>query len=264
MAIGTHVDRYEILGLVGEGGMGTAYRARDTDLGRTVALKLLHESGSAALLQRFAREARALAQLSHPNVVVIYHSGAHADVVTGSEAGLARDEILIAMELVEGSTLREWMREPRDWRAIVDVFLAVGRGLAAAHAFGLVHRDVKPSNVFLDRDGTPKIGDFGLVAWEGALEQDRSARSAASPPLERTLTNTGTVVGTPAYMAPEQLAGDRADARADQFAFCVSLFEALTGRLPGETREGRAMPRPLEPIVRARHGARAGRSSSVD
>jgi tetratricopeptide (TPR) repeat protein/tRNA A-37 threonylcarbamoyl transferase component Bud32 len=248
MAVGAQVDRYEILGLLGEGGMGAVYRARDTRLGRTVALKLLRENRSAALLERFSREARALAQLSHPNIVVIHDFGAHPDVVTGSD-GLARDEIFIAMELVEGSTLREWLREPHDWRAIVDVFLAVGRGLGAAHALGLVHRDVKPSNVFLDRDGTPKIGDFGLVAWAGALEEERTEPGASSSPHERTLTSTGTVMGTPAYMAPEQLAGERADARADQFAFCVSLFEALTGGLPGETREGRPMPRKLEPIV---------------
>jgi tetratricopeptide (TPR) repeat protein len=250
MAIGAHVDRYEILGVVGQGGMGTVYRARDTRLGRTVALKLLRENRSAALLERFAREARALAQLSHPNIVVIHDFGAYPDTGAGSEVGGARDEIFIAMELVEGSTVREWMREPHDWRAIVDVFVAVGRGLAAAHALGLVHRDVKPSNVFLDRDGTPKIGDFGLVVWAGALEDERTDPGASpSPHDRRTLTATGTVMGTPAYMAPEQLAGDRADARADQFAFCVSLFEALTGHLPGETREGRPMPRALEPVV---------------
>jgi tetratricopeptide (TPR) repeat protein/tRNA A-37 threonylcarbamoyl transferase component Bud32 len=225
--------------------MGVVFEARDTILDRTVALKLVRPDarlrGDKARA-RLLREGQALARLKHPNVVTVF------------EVGAAEDEIFIAMELVEGASLRDWMQAPHDWREIVDLFVAVGRGLAAAHALGLVHRDVKPSNVFLDGAGTPKVGDFGLVASAGALDEDVGDPAVTSSPLERTLTSTGSVMGTPAYMAPEQVHGERADARADQFAYCVSLYEALTGRLPGErergaTRTSRPVPRRLEPIL---------------
>jgi tetratricopeptide (TPR) repeat protein len=228
------LGHFEIGRRIGGGGMGVVFEARDTVLGRTVAVKLVRPGSSDEKARaRLLREAQTLARLKHPNVVTVF------------EVGTAGEEIFIAMELVEGGTLREWMREPRDWREVVDLFLAVGRGLAAAHALGFVHRDVKPSNIFLDRDGTPKIGDFGLVSSPSVPEGDRdqSGRSV----LEIRVTTS--MFGTPAYMSPEQLQGGRADARADQFAYCVSLHEALTGKLPGRDGEALPMPRRLRPIL---------------
>jgi tetratricopeptide (TPR) repeat protein len=231
------LGHFEIGRRLGGGGMGVVFEARDTVLDRTVAIKLVRAGASGEKARaRLLREAQALARLKHPNVVTVF------------EVGTAGEEIFIAMELVAGATLREWMREAHGWREVVDLFLAIGRGLAAAHALGLVHRDVKPSNIFLDRDGTPKIGDFGLVSSAGATEDehDESGRNSA---LESNITTTGNVLGTPAYMSPEQVQGRRADARGDQFAFCVSLHEALTGKLPGKQGDGRPMPPRLRPIV---------------
>src|SRR6185295_9039079 len=137
------------------------------------------------------------------------------------EVARVGDELVIAMELVEGETLREWMKHPHGWREIVDMFVRAGHGLAAVHALGLVHRDFKPSNVLVDRAGAPRVGDFGLV---GAPDVQAGADrvDAAVVDIDATLTTGGPMIGTPAYMAPEQRVG-RADARADQFSFAVSL-----------------------------------------
>ncbi|MCE9574962.1 MAG: serine/threonine protein kinase, partial [Deltaproteobacteria bacterium] len=194
------LGRFVLLESLGVGGMGVVLAAYDPELDRNVALKLLHPGpvddleGPAKLM----REAQAMARLAHPNVVTVY------------EVGFAREQPFVAMELIDGTTLSVWLAQPRTWRAIIAMFTDAGRGLAAAHAAGLVHRDVKPSNVFVGKDGRARIGDFGLV----------TARD------ER-----GAIAGTPAYMAPEQLDGD-ADARADQFGFCVALWEALFGARP--------------------------------
>jgi tetratricopeptide (TPR) repeat protein len=195
--------RFIALEMLGRGGMGVVMRAHDPELGRDVALKVLLPGLGTARLQT---EAQAMARLSHPNVVAVY------------EIGLVGTDRFIAMELVEGSTLRGWLgAKARPWREIVAAFVACGRGLAAAHAAGLVHRDFKPENVLVGADDRPRVADFGLVG-DGA---------------------PGAMVGTPGYMAPEQWLGGDVDARADQFAFCVGLWEALYGQrpFPGETAE---------------------------
>jgi eukaryotic-like serine/threonine-protein kinase len=265
---GRTIDRFVVLGLVGRGGMGEVYAAYDPELDRKVALKLLrahdgqavsggHEDGKARLL----REAQAIAKLQHPNVVVVF------------DVGTFGDSVFIAMEFVEGHTVGAWLAAaPRTRREILDVFLAAGRGLAAAHAAGLVHRDFKPDNVMVTNDGQVRVMDFGLArqvaeaaaearaaaaslaaaadarAAEGVpRDQDHddadadaprpSAASASNKYLSVKLTQSGAMLGTPAYMAPEQFAVAPTDARTDQFSYCVALYEALGGARPfaGET-----------------------------
>ncbi|MCY1064554.1 serine/threonine-protein kinase [Nannocystis sp. RBIL2] len=213
------LGRYHVLGQLGAGGMGVVYAAYDPDLDRKVALKLLRADGHAASPGRLLREAHALARLSHPNVVQIHDTGA----IDG--------RIFIAMELVRGVDLRTWLVQPRGLAEVLRVFLDAGRGLAAAHEAGFVHRDFKPDNVLVGADGRVRVADFGLVrqhdepANPGALEPDRGT-------LSRPLTMTGALLGTPAYMAPEQHRGGTADARSDQFSFCLALWEALHGPRP--------------------------------
>ncbi len=216
---GTAVGRYLVLDPIGEGGMGTVSAAYDPELDRKVALKIVAADASEEDGARLLREARALAKLVHPNVVAVHDVGEF-------ERG-----VFLAMELVEGLTLRAWMAARPRWREVVKVFVAAGRGLAAAHAAGLVHRDFKPANVVLGRDGRVRVVDFGLA---------RSAQSLAPVPAGATplrgstdlVVTQAAVVGTPAYMAPEQHDGGTVDARADQWAFCVALHEALLGVRP--------------------------------
>ncbi len=239
-ARGATFGHFEITGQLGGGGMGVVFAARDTLLDRTVALKLIRpDRGGARARTRLLREAQVLARFKHPNVVTVF------------EAGSSGDEIFIAMELVAGGTVQEWMRTPRPWREVVRLFIDIGRGLAAAHAMGLVHRDIKPSNVFLDAAGAPKIGDFGLVSEEGTSSDDSQNDSDSDERAVRavSITTTGRVLGTPAYMSPEQMAGQRADARADQYAFCVSLHQVLTGELPDQPERGRPVPPRLRRIL---------------
>ncbi|MCA1664196.1 MAG: serine/threonine protein kinase, partial [Myxococcales bacterium] len=212
--------------VLGAGGMGIVFAAHDTRLDRRVALKLVRPGGSSAeARERLAREGKALARLSHANVVTVY------------EIGAAGDQLFIVMELVDGTTLRDWIGgERRPWREIVRVFVAAGRGLQAAHSLGLIHRDFKPSNVLLDRSGAVKVSDFGLVGTGDELAGDALRAAGTAPASVVELTRTGAVMGTPAYMAPEQQHGERLDARADQYSFCLSLYEALTGSLPPERR----------------------------
>ncbi|HTM20411.1 MAG TPA: serine/threonine-protein kinase, partial [Kofleriaceae bacterium] len=220
LAAGTTVGRFTIRGLLGIGGMGAVYRARDPQLGRDVALKLLRPDRAAAgeTHDRLLREAQAAARLSHPHVVAIYEAGSHGD------------QIYLAMELVDGRTLRAWQAEPgRNWRAIVAAYAGAGRGLAAAHRAGLVHRDFKPDNVLVGADGRARITDFGLAAADEQAVPDTSGTAAIESPL---LSADGALIGTPAYMAPEQLAHRAAGPAADQFGFCVSLYEALFGVRP--------------------------------
>ncbi|RKH47595.1 serine/threonine-protein kinase [Corallococcus sicarius] len=225
LARGSTVSRYVVRERIGAGAMGVVYAAEDPELGRQVALKVLRPEGRqhAELQQRLQREAQALARLSHANVVTLYDVGTYAD------------GIFLAMELVEGTTLAEWMKAPHPWREVLRVFLEAGRGLAAAHAAGLVHRDFKPANVLLGREGRVYVTDFGIARL---LHQEEAPASPVSPdaPMGR-LTRTGSVLGTPAYLAPELLRGQRADARSDEFSFCVALYEALYGVHPfqGET-----------------------------
>ena len=216
------VGRYRLLGTLGSGGMGSVLSAFDPELDRTVALKVLHQDPSIdadELRMRLAREARAMAKLTHPNVVTVYDVG--RDERTG--------QLFVAMELVEGTTLREWLkRRPRTETEVLRALSAAGQGLLAAHRAGLVHRDFKPENVLCGNDGRVLVTDFGL------------ARPPRGPfpivPTDTNLTAAGAIVGTPAYMAPEQFLGEEADHRTDQFAFAVTLFEALHGRRPFEGR----------------------------
>ena len=225
---GTRVSRYVVRERLGSGAMGVVYAADDPELGRRVALKMLRPEGHQReeLQQRLLREAQALARLAHPNVVTLYDVGTHGDGV------------FLAMELVEGTTLAEWMKQPRPWKEVLRVFLEAGKGLAAAHAAGLVHRDFKPANTLLGKEGRVFVTDFGIA---GPLHQDAGAplRRDDNAPVAslRNLTRTGQLLGTPAYMAPELMRGQRADARSDAFSFCVALHEALFGVRPfqGET-----------------------------
>lgn len=265
---GATIGRYVVLGLVGRGGMGEVYAAYDPELDRKVAVKLLRvKPGNGVSLnegrQRTLREAQAIARLSHPNVVVVY------------DVGTFRDQVFIAMEFVEGNTVTYWLAaQSRSWQEVLRVFRAAGRGLTAAHEKGLVHRDFKPDNVMVGRDGEVRVMDFGLArqvsdkpAPEGATPIRRlpvviaehgpgsagddqmttillngppsgpatpalGTESQPSGMFEVQLTRTGAMMGTPAYMAPEQFVGTATDARTDQFSFCVALYEALYGERP--------------------------------
>ena len=229
---GQEVAHYRIIGLLGSGGMGVVYAAHDPKLDRKVALKLLrqgveHESdwpeGLAA--RRLVQEAQAMAKVSHPHVVTVY------DVGTGG------GRIFVVMELVEGlSSARLLLASPRSWREVLEVFLQAGRGLAFAHARGIVHRDFKPDNVLVGVDGRARVADFGLArAVQGpdgsGLALASSAQPSSSTSSSRPLPRTG-LAGTPAYIAPELFVGASADARSDQYSFCVSLFEGLYGQRP--------------------------------
>jgi eukaryotic-like serine/threonine-protein kinase len=239
MAPGTRVGRFIVQSPLGVGGMGVVHAADDPVLGRKVALKLIHADhgegpASEEWRARLLREARAIARLSHPNVITVHDIGLHGD------------QPFVAMELVEGSTLRSWLAaSPRSWRDVVAVFVAAGRGLLAAHRAGLVHRDFKPDNVLIGHDGRIRVTDFGLaVPLPGADGHgaDGPAPEGSEPTLDGLgscvedpqgrLTRTGTLVGTPGYMAPEILCGGAADFASDQFSFCVALHEALFRERP--------------------------------
>jgi serine/threonine protein kinase len=226
-APGTTVGRYVVLELLGVGGMGVVLLARDPELDRQVALKLIRPAAFAehgdALRERLRREARAMARLSHPNVVTVYDVGQFGDEV-----------IFVAMEYVRGRNVRQWLKAgPRTWREVLDVFVRAGRGLAAAHAAGLVHRDFKPDNVLVADDGSVRVADFGLARIESVLAEPLPGAEAHHLVRAHATTTASSVfMGTPAYMAPEVFASGRADARSDQFSFCVSLYEALYGQRP--------------------------------
>jgi tetratricopeptide (TPR) repeat protein len=214
---GDAIDHFIVIEKVGAGAMGVVFSAYDPPLDRKVAIKVVRPGlgNAAALRARLLSEAQAMAKLSHPNVITVY------------EVGAIGESVFVAMEFVEGGTLRDWLQaEPRPWRDVVALFVRVGSGLAAAHAAGLVHRDFKPDNVLVGADGRVRVTDFGLVSVSSG---EAAARPGGVAP---SLTQTGAVLGTPLYMAPEQHRGSRVDARADQFAFCVALFEGLHGVRP--------------------------------
>jgi eukaryotic-like serine/threonine-protein kinase len=220
--------RYVIRDLLGQGGAGAVYRAYDSQLGRPIALKIVRTSKLAlgmpeSMQARLLREARAMARVSHPNVVAVY------------DVGSIGDRVFVVMELVEGRTLASWQREQaRSWREVVETFMAAGVGLAAAHRVGLVHRDFKPLNVLVGFDGRVRVTDFGLARPVAQIDSNEATPSDSSHDgnSEWTLTMTGGLVGTPRYMAPEQFRAGPADARSDQYSFCVALFTALYGRHP--------------------------------
>lgn len=232
---GTMADRYVLLGRLGAGGAGLVYSAYDPQLDRKVAIKLLRgtddgETDSSHGRARLLREGQAMARLKHPNILPVYDVGT-LEHPLGSR-------VFMAMELVEGGTLRQWLKQPHSRREILDVMIACGRGLAAAHAAGMVHRDFKPSNVLIDDARRVFVTDFGLVRATGSDEVMPAHRDSAPPrSLTNPLTAIGAVVGTPGYMAPEQYRPQPLDARTDQFSFCLTLCEALCGKrlVDGET-----------------------------
>ncbi len=255
---GAQIGRYVVLGKLGSGGMGAVYAAHDPDLDRNVAIKLLRDRISPQSSKRLAREARALARLSHPNVVQVY------------DAGLHEGQVFVAMELVEGQDLKKWCQsDPAPgWRQILRAYLEAARGLAAAHDKRMIHRDIKPANLLIGSDGRVRVADFGLAAAaqstlysESTVEDETSASrggdasasgtSSASQLVELSslkgrlddrLTQTGTLLGTIAYMAPEQHRAEEVGPAADQYSFCVSLFSALYRCLPFPTPERRHLP----------------------
>lgn len=218
------IGRFVILRLLGQGGMGVVYSAYDEQLDRKVAVKVLHQTESVSSEQRARvfREAQAMARVSHPNVVQVY------------EVGELAGQVFIAMEYIEGTSLTTWQSaEQRTWEEVLQIYLAAGQGLLDAHQVGLVHRDFKPDNVLLGKDGRPRVADFGLAHGESQAEALASPDPGLSRPLLATpLTQLGAIVGTPAYMSPEQYKGERGDARSDQFSFCAALYEALYRQLP--------------------------------
>ena len=233
--LGAAIDRYVVLEKVGTGGMGEVYAAYDRLLDRKVALKVLLQRGEQDEA-RLVREAQAMARLSHPNVRAVF------------DTGTKDDRLFLAMEFVQGTTLRQWQAEPKQsWHDVLRAYIDAGRGLAAAHTAGLVHRDFKPSNVLVSDDGVVKVTDFGLARAAAhppaPASAPASAEGAASPrpvpeaspsgsSLDMTMTREGAQLGTPGYMAPEQLLGLVVDARSDQFAYCVALYEGLFGDKP--------------------------------
>jgi serine/threonine protein kinase len=235
---GRKLGRYTLVERLGAGAMGVVWRAEDPTLGRQVAVKLLRRQDE-SLTERLVREAQSMAQVNDPNVVTVYEVGTGVDGST-----------FIAMELVSGESLRKWQTKTRHpIPRLVQAYVAAGRGLAAAHAAGIIHRDFKPDNVLVGEDGRVRVTDFGLAA----------AKPSASGHIPRqisdvNLTTSGSVMGTPAYMAPEQFLGGNVDPRTDQFNFCVALYEALYGERPFEGAtyseladhvcEGRVKPEP--------------------
>jgi len=214
---GSQIGRYRILDLVGAGGMGVVYSAFDPELDRRVALKLVRTAADEESQRaRLLREARAIARVAHPNVVAVH------------DAGTIGDRVFIAMEFVDGATLT---KSSRSLPERLELLAQAGQGLLAAHRAGLVHRDFKPDNVLVGRDGRVRVTDFGLARPQAesdpAPSPDELRRSPDVP-----LTQTGALAGTPAYMAPEQMRGERIDVRADVFSFCVTAWECLHGARP--------------------------------
>ncbi|MBV8758529.1 MAG: serine/threonine protein kinase [Deltaproteobacteria bacterium] len=232
---GTAIGRYIILQPIGRGGIGTVYAAFDPELDRKVAIKVMRPETldrleASEARGRMQREAQAMARLAHPNVVAVY------------DVAMSGDDLFVAMELIEGATIARWLTlRPRTWREIRDQFVQAARGLAAAHVAGLIHRDLKPENIMVGSDGRVRVLDFGLArAAAGAtVESETTTRRGLADtqlgggsPLGVSLTRTGTLLGTPAYMSPEQHLQQDTDERSDQFSLCVALYEALYGERP--------------------------------
>lgn len=222
----SQLGRYVVLRVVGSGGMGTVYLGYDPELDRRVALKLLRWGKSEERRHSLLREAQAMARLAHPNVVSVFDAGEHEGTV------------YVAMEYVEGQTLERWIQQrPRSWRELLDKFLDAGRGLGAAHKSGLIHRDFKPTNVMVSTDERVQVMDFGLVLPQSGVTPNVEGVQHGGSLL--TDASKPEIRGTPGYMAPEQATTTELSPAADQFAFCVSLWEALCGARP---YEGKSYP----------------------
>lgn len=231
---GSSIGRYVVLRPLGSGGMGVVYSAYDPELDRKIAIKLLHSEDGASIggtdgRARLLREAQALARLSHPNVVAVHDVGEHAG------------QVFVAMEFIEGATFSAWLARPdrdrKDWRSALDILIAAGRGLAAAHEKGMVHRDFKPDNVMIDEEGRVRVLDFGLArarakSADASTDPRVDAENGSLDPLDSEITRAGATPGTPAYMSPEQHLGEDLDAASDQFSFCVAAYEAVYGQRP--------------------------------
>jgi serine/threonine protein kinase/tetratricopeptide (TPR) repeat protein len=245
------IGRFEVEDFVGAGGMGSVYVARDPTLARRVAIKLLHAGlvgdSTDGEHERILREGHALARLSHPNVVQVHEVGAH------------EGRVFLAMEYVEGESLRDWQgRGARPWREVVRTYCQAAAGLVAAHRAGLVHRDFKPSNAIVGADGRVRVADFGLARAAGPPSADpHGTTGSPGSALDDSLTRSGTILGTPAYMAPEQLAGTDVGAAADQWSFCVALWEALYLDRPYEAGEIRLGVEYLQPRLKRSRGPKA-------
>ena len=239
VGVGDTIGRFVVVSRLGAGAMGVVFAGYDPELDRKVALKLLQPGQGTAATQsdaktRLVREAQALAKLSHPGVVAVH------------DVGTVDDRVWLAMEFVDGETLAAWRRaEPRDWEQVVKVMQAAGQGLAAAHEAGLLHRDFKPDNVMVDREGRVRVMDFGLARADRSAEdagvrapadalatEESPALSGSTGALSLEVTKAGAIMGTPAYMSPEQWMGEKVSAAADQFGYCVTLWEALFGQRP--------------------------------
>ena len=220
---GAAVGRYKVLEIVGIGGMGVVYAAYDPELDRKLALKLLRrtERRAAERRLRLVREAQAMAKLAHPNVITIH------------DVGALGDQVFLAMEFIEGQTLRKWLDADPPWSEVLQVFIAAGRGLQAAHERGIIHRDFKPENVLIGDDGRVLVTDFGLARF-GAAEATPSVEqlSTLEDKQADSLTRAGALLGTPAYMAPERFDGGEVTFATDQYSFCVALYEAAYGERP--------------------------------
>ncbi len=255
---GTKMGRYLILDKLGSGGMGVVYAAYDPDLDRKVAVKIMqtkHWGTDGAT--RVRREAQAMAKLSHPNVATVH------------DVGTFGDQLFIAMELIDGATVKEWARAHKpSWREIVAVFIKAGRGVAAAHSVGLVHRDIKASNIMVGANGRAWVMDFGVARAATDTEAsapgadphsddgaDGEGESGSSTDWRRTsalltpMTRAGTVIGTPAYMAPEQKRGISSP-RADQYSFCVALHETLFGKRPARGEPSGRVPKWVRSVLK--------------
>src|SRR5690242_21842366 len=210
MSPGIQIGGYRLESSVGEGGMGTVYRALDTKLNRPVAIKFLSdELADAAARRRFQREAQMASSLNHPHILTVH------------DIGEFEGRQYIVTEFVDGGTLKDWAKaEKRSWWQIVELLTGVADGLAAAHTAGILHRDIKPGNILVAKNGYAKLADFGLAKLDASVAREETA----------TLTNV--VMGTIPYMSPEQASGEALDARSDIFSFGVVLYELLAGKRP--------------------------------
>ena len=242
------IGRFELLDVVGSGGMGMVYAAWDPEHDRSVAIKVVRPSSGQELQPgisqaRLQREAGVLLHLDHPNIVRLYETGIHDD------------DVFVVMEFIEGPTLDLWAAAaPRTWHEIVEMYARAGDGLAAAHAHDLVHRDFKPQNVIVDPDGQPRVVDFGLArpidtaSFLAKIAADADAK--ATPRIEYSLTATGLVAGTPAYMAPELLTGADASPSSDIYAFCTALLEVLSRELDNDRSTAEAPGELIDALLR--------------